>query len=194
MQNNLIHARSGFCGRLILLTLCAAALAGCVSSAFVVGDSYGEPPPQVVYMGAEDAQGKPYLTWHRSWAFGPVPSELQSSGDMSCMKLGYSLRAVAYHPRALDLNGQATPGGGFFCQPQPLQNLADARPPQVVVKDGMEGWDRPGAFGPIPEDRLSAANQVCTQQNPKAKPLGFHFRPLNASGQPMLQGGYLCAE
>lgn len=194
MQKNFIPTSPFHLGQSFLLILSATALSGCVSTAFVVGDRYGEPPPQVSYMGANDLKGQPYLTWHRSWAFGPVPAELQSSGDMSCMKLSNSLRAVAYHPRALDLNGQATPGGGFFCQPQVVQNMADSRPPQVVVKDGLQGWDRPGAFGPVPVDRLSVANQVCTTQNPKSKPLGFHPRPLNVGGQPMPQGGYLCAE
>jgi hypothetical protein len=195
MNLKFMDVRAHLIGRLVLLTLSAIGLVGCVAPAKKVGgETYGEPPPQVAYMGAVDTQGKHYLTWHRAWAFGPVPNELQASGDINCMRLGSTMRATAYHPRAMDLQGKSTPGGGYFCEPMPLENLINVTPPRAVLQNGALGWDRPGAFGPVPKDKGELAEQACKKGNPKSVPLGFHPKPLDESGQPMAQGGYLCVE
>lgn len=169
----------------------AAVLSAC-STGVLVGEKPTEPPPQVVFLGAVNAQGVEYLTWDRPWAFGKVPPELQASGDISCMKTGINMRATGYHPRALDRQGKPTPGGGYFCQVGVLDKVA--APPRLVVRNGQLGWDRPSAFGAIPESRMPQALAACQQQNPKTKPLGYHPGALDATGKPMPSGAYLCAE
>lgn len=172
----------------------ALALMGCASQGILIGESPSDPPPQIVYLGAQDAKGQEYKTWINVSSFGRVPPELQAVGDLSCMRTSLELRAVGFHPRAKDLSGQAVPGGGFFCQLTPLKAVVDAQPPRAVLKDGVLGWDRPSAFGPIPEARRQQAEQECKKGNSRAVPLAYHPRPLDVSGQAMPQGGYLCIE
>lgn len=176
-----------------LTTVAAAALAAC-STAALIGDHYGEPPPEVAHLGARDPKGNEYLTWVNVSSFGPVPAHLQAAGDINCMKIGFTLRAIGYHPQAKDLKGRTTPSGGFYCQPQPSQTLADRRPPRVVMVDGVASWDRPGAFLPLPAAMQEAAEKECHLNNPQLKPLGYHPQPLDAQGKPMSKPGFLCAQ
>lgn len=176
----------------VVLGLALTTLLSACSTGVLVGDKPAEPPPQVVFLGAVDAKGVEYLTWERPWAFGKVPEELQASGDISCMKTGINMRATGYHPRALDRQGKPTPGGGYFCQLIVTDKIAAA--PRLVERNGQLGWDRPSAFGAIPEAKLSQAWAACQQQNPKTRPLGYHPDALDATGKPMPSGAYLCAE
>lgn len=181
------HARQ----RLALGFAMATLLSAC-STGVLIGEKPTEPPPQVVFLGAVNEKGVEYLTWDRPWAFGKVPEELKASGDISCMKTGINMRATGYHPRALDRQGKPTPGGGYFCQVAVLDKLT--APPQLVERNGQLGWDRPSAFGAIPESKLPQALSACQQQNPKTRPLGYHPGALDATGKPMPSGAYLCAE
>lgn len=52
--------------------------------------------------------------WDRPNAFGPVPQDLQVTGDSICKSAGFN-RAIGYHPQALGVDGKAIAGGGFFC-------------------------------------------------------------------------------
>ena len=55
------------------------------------------------------------LEWDRPDAFGRVPAHLQSRGNVVCSILGKDITAIGYNPNALDQNGKAIPGGGYFC-------------------------------------------------------------------------------
>lgn len=176
---------------LLVMTL---SLWGCATPSLVFTDTPSEPPPQIAYLGARDAQGQQYKTWLNVMSFARVPAELQAVGDLSCMQNGLELRATGYHPRARDLQGNTVPGGGFFCQLAVLSGATNSAPPQVVMRAGQAGWDRPGAFGAIPADKQAQAEAQCQKGNPKAKPLAYHPRPLDIQGQPMTQGGFLCVE
>ena len=55
------------------------------------------------------------LEWDRPEAFGRVPAHLQSRGNVVCSILGKDITAIGYNPNALDQNGKAIPGGGYFC-------------------------------------------------------------------------------
>jgi hypothetical protein len=167
------------------------AISGC-STGSIIQSGYGDPPPQIAFLGARDAAGKDYLTWHRPWAFGPVPAEMQAIADISCMKVDFSLRATGYHPMALDRRGNPIPGGGFFCQLRSV--VTDTSPPRVIVTSGESGWDRPSAFNALPADKVAEGIDACRQQNSNLKPLGFHPRPIDVDGQVMKQGGFLCVE
>ena len=54
------------------------------------------------------------LEWDRPAAFGRVPAHLQSRGNVVCSILGKDITAIGYNPNALDQNGKAIPGGGYF--------------------------------------------------------------------------------
>lgn len=55
------------------------------------------------------------LSWDRPTAFGPVPRNLQSQGDLVCSILSQRLKAVGYNLNALDENNKTIPGGGYLC-------------------------------------------------------------------------------
>lgn len=198
MRRNTTHLNaphvtgSGHALQRLGLGLAMVTLLSACSTGVLIGEKPTEPPPQVVFLGAVNEKGVEYLTWDRPWAFGKVPEELKVSGDISCMKTGINMRATGYHPRALDRQGRPTAGGGYFCQVGVLDRLAAA--PRLVERNGQLGWDRPSAFGPIPESKLPQARLACQQQNPKTQPLGYHPGALDATGKPMPSGAYLCAE
>ena len=80
-----------------LAVLTALTLGGCTGGA-LVSSAPADTPPQLVKLGARDAQGREYLTWDRPAAFGPVPADLQAAGDLSCMQGQIEMRAAGYHP------------------------------------------------------------------------------------------------
>ncbi len=167
------------------------ALAGC-SNAPLIGERPSDPPPQVVSMGARDSQGQEYLTWKRISAFGPVPASLQAVGDIRCMRVGIQLRAVGYHPHALDRAGNPLPAGGYFCEVG-LPG-SGGPPPRMVQQDGKPGWDRPGAFNAVPDSELQRGKSECEQAKPASYPLAYHPHAVDLSGAPFPQGGFLCVE
>lgn len=63
--------------------------------------------PQVV------DQAKP--AWDRPSAFGSVPRTLQSKGNRICRGAGFT-RAVGYHPKTFDEQGELMPDGGYLCE------------------------------------------------------------------------------
>ena len=91
---------------LLLVSLVASALTACV----VVGpgDKADTIPPRLVKKNNNE------LAWDRPNAFGPVPSELQATGNEICKNIG-SEKATGYHPKAEDINGKALPAGGYYC-------------------------------------------------------------------------------
>lgn len=175
--------------RAALSTLCLAGLTACTGGA-LIGQAPAEQPPQLVKLGARDAQGQEFLVWDRPKAFGPVPPELQALGDFNCMQGRLSLRAVGYHAQAKGLDGQAIAGGGYFCAETLMTQGAPA--PRVVRQGDSIGWDRPGSFGPIPPELRTRGRRECGSQTPPARALAYHPRPLDINGQPIAQGGFLC--
>lgn len=179
--------------RLLVSLAGVVVLAGCASQGVLIGDVPRDPVPQIVFLGARDAQGADYLTWENVSSFGKVPQGLQAVGDVSCMRVAINLRATGYHPRALNRSGKVIPGGGYFCQLSAFGGF-DQTPPRIVLKDGQSGWDRPGAFGAVPEALQDRAKQECARQGAGMKPLGFHPGALDAQGKAVPNGGFLCVE
>ncbi|MBY0579601.1 MAG: hypothetical protein K2P57_11205 [Burkholderiales bacterium] len=68
-----------------------------------------DPTPPRLHVG-----DKNIALWDRPGAFGPVPSELQGAGDSLCQSIGLK-KAIGYHPKAEDVNGNPIKGGGYFC-------------------------------------------------------------------------------
>ena len=90
---------------------------GCTTNSLNISkDSIGAQadvanPPKLI----NDPSDPKQLAWDRPSAFGPVPSELQISGQKICSKLGKDIVPLGYNPKALDANGAAIKGGGFLC-------------------------------------------------------------------------------
>lgn len=174
-------------GLAALAVMAVLALSGCTGGA-LVSKAPDDKPPQLVKLGARDAQGRDYLVWDRPSAFGPVPAELQAPGDLSCMQGQVEMRAVGYHPLARGLDGAAIAGGAYFCA---RTSSSGSPPPQVVRQGDTLGWDRPGAFGPVPAELRERGNRECAARPPLSRALAYHPAPLDQQGQPM-QGGFLC--
>jgi hypothetical protein len=175
--------------RLGPLAAAVLVLGACAGGA-LVGPAPSEPAPQIVKLGARDAQGRDYMIWDRPSSFGPVPPALRAVGDLSCMRSNLQTRAEGYHPAARGLDGRTLPGGGFFCQ-LPVRGRSAAVPRVVKVGDHV-GWDLPGNFGPIPEGLLERGRRDCEARQPGSQPLGYHPAPLGEDGRPIANGGFLC--
>ncbi|WMP17974.1 hypothetical protein [Thiothrix lacustris] len=90
-------------------------MSGCASVA--VGNAPDKTPPKL--MKSENARGllqgkSAGVLWDKPSAFGPVPANLQTVGNAACQAIGFA-KASGYHPSALDVEGKAIAGGGFFC-------------------------------------------------------------------------------
>ena len=164
------------------------AVGGCTSGVRI-GEVPSEPAPQIVFLGAKDNDGIDYLTWKDIPSFGRVPTELQAVGDHSCMNYDLILRAVGYHPQARGRDGNKLPGGGFYCAVRSTGGYADEAP-QLVTQDETVGWDRPSAFGAIPNELLDLGQERCDVFG--TQPLAYHPNALNLEGQPIQDGGFLC--
>lgn len=72
----------------------------------------GEAPPRLVSI-----EGK--VGWDNPSAFGPVPTELQSTGDSICATINTrwkTYHAHGYHSKAQDLDGATFDRGGYYCE------------------------------------------------------------------------------
>jgi hypothetical protein len=82
------------------------AFVGCATIPAGPGDKPDAVPPKI-QIGQDKVK-----VWDRPGAFGPVPSELQATGNKIC---GPNLKAIGYHPNAQDEKGNAFTGGGYLC-------------------------------------------------------------------------------
>ena len=53
------------------------------------------------------------------------------------------------------------------------------------------GWDRPQAFGAVPENLQATGDSIC-QQALYQRAIGYHPLAQDMDGQPIPGGGYLC--
>jgi hypothetical protein len=169
----------------------ASALTGCISPA-LIGDHADSVPPKLISLPTKDGAGKNDVIWDRPMAFGPVPSDLQTVGDIACMSARIDLMALGYHPKAQDLGGQSMPGGGYFCGFKPNGDLPGSTPPKLIRVNGQLGWDQPVAFGRVPPSEQARGDAMCAQAQTRLKAAGFHPRALNESGEPITGGGFFC--
>ncbi|MDO8888328.1 MAG: hypothetical protein Q7V16_07080 [Hydrogenophaga sp.] len=78
--------------------------------------------------------------------------------------------------------------------PSPGDKLGEI-PPQIVVRNDVRTWDRPGAFGPVPDSLREQAARVCASldsEKVKHEARGYHPGALNLEGKPFAGGGYYC--
>lgn len=72
----------------------------------------------------------------------------------------------------------------------------DEIPPRLVRNaDGSIGWDRPSAFGPVPQAQLARGGAACATMDSKTQQyrvLGFHPAAQDLQGQTLAGGGFYC--
>lgn len=168
-----------------------ALIAACATPA-IVGKQASETAPQLVKVMNKDL-GQEVITWDNPFLFGPVPANLQASGDVACLRARVDLQAVGFHSRAKDLQGQALPGGGYYCYPKARGSEPDAKAPRLSVIDGVLGWDRPAAFGRVPADQQARGDAVCERFAPGMKAIAYHPKAEQQNGQAIIGGGFFCA-
>ena len=150
----------------ILGAAALALLAGC-ASAPMMGAQPADTPPRLVPTDKKDpATGKLLLDWDQPGAFGKVSGPLKALGDGACMSARVDLEALGYHPKARDEKGETMNGGGFYCYPRANGEKPDATPPRLGYDDAADGrrlltWDRPGAFGKVPEELQVRGDVAC---------------------------------
>lgn len=181
------------CTRALMLLVPIMTLVGC-SKGVMIGEKPTDPAPQIVFLGAKNADGDDYLTWKDVPSFGQVPADLTAIGNLSCMQYGLNLRAIGYHPEALDRKGNKIPGGGFFCSA--VKGLLEkSSTPQLSDIDGQLTWKNPGAFvSEVPKDKTLEGKQVCSAISETAIALAYSKKALNADGSAIEGGAFLCVE
>jgi len=68
-------------------------------------------------------------------------------------------------------------------------------PPQIVVRNDVQTWDNPGAFGPVPEELREVGAKICSSLDTdkvKHEARGYHAKAMNLEGQAFKGGGYYC--
>lgn len=164
------------------------ALTGCVTAPPMVGEKPDTVPPQL-----RTSQKTGLLEWDRLMAFGKVSGPLKATGDVACMSAAPEYEALGYHPRAKDEKGNEMPGGGFLCKRKDNGDKPDAKAPQLKPDGNSFAWDRPGAFGKVPEEIKESATRACNAAGgQRMRAIGFHPKAMDAQGKPFPTGGFLC--
>ena len=94
----------------IVVGLMLITFVGCVTVPFTVGDQPDAVPPKIVMSKDKNK------IWDRAGAFGPIPADLQEKAKAVCGQ--NDMKAIGYHPKAQDENGNAFEGGGYLCVPK----------------------------------------------------------------------------
>jgi len=173
-----------------LIFCCALSLSGCAITP--VSEAPSDVPPKLVPAGLKDLIDA--YTWDRPSAFGPVPENLYAVGDAACLQSRVDLAAFGYHPNAQDKEGQPIPGGGFYCGVKLIGDRPDLWPPQLVQVNGTLSWDRPRAFGAIPDALREVGNASCARSDKEFRAIAYHPWARDLDGQAIPGGGFFCAK
>lgn len=165
-------------------------IVGCATA--IVGSTESSAPPRLVPAKDRGVLGETLLTWDRPFAFGPVSEDRRAAGDTACLMARVDLEALGYHSGALDENGNPMVGGGFYCAVKLNGDAPDIRPPRLIkTPDGLR-WDRPKAFGRIPEKLKKKAVDTCDGVAPSFVAYGFHPWARGLDGKGIEGGGFFC--
>lgn len=142
---------------------------------------------------------KNLITWDNPKLFGLIPEEAQEEGDKTCRQKGFP-KAIGYHPKAINENGEAFKDGAFYCarSAETTTNVVSEQPndvsPRLVKNKHPQGvgWDNPSAFGKVPVDLQKFGNISCRLAGAE-KAVGYHPNAIGLDGKPMAKGGYFCA-
>jgi len=179
------HINAIFTAFLLILSLITGSMAAAQSDP-------AETPPQMSELIPKTEENRQLVTWDNPSAFGSVPPNLQAIGDFICAKGRIDLYAVGFHPKAKDKDGNEIPGGGYLCDRKSTGDQPHEEPPRLALQGNLMGWDRPSAFGLIPQSLLNQARLQCLNSGPKLDAIGYHPRALDEKGRRIPGGGYLC--
>lgn len=168
----------------------AISFVGCATPA-IVGTKASDKPPQLVKVVNPSDEGE-IVTWDNPFLFGPVPEALQLAGDIACMRARVDLQAMGYHAKARDLQGNELAGGGYYCYPKNHGDAPHPTAPRLRMMDGVLGWDRPAAFGKVPDELKQRAASVCERFDKNTIAIAYHPGAQAENGQEILGGGFLC--
>lgn len=183
---------------------CAVAvlsLAACATAPAPTMGAQPDPiPPKLVATDKKDpVTGKELYDWDRPSAFGAVSGDLKAVGDGACMAARVDLEALGYHPEAIDETGKPIQGGGFYCYVRPNGEKPDAVAPQLVPSKQTDSkgrallaWDRPGAFGKVPEALQVRGDVACMLADVKLEAIAYHPQARGGDGAPIQGGGFYC--
>ena len=179
-----------------LLTVVLQVWCGLVFSAPMSGALATDTPdpkaPQLQTTDKKNAWGQELQSWDRPEAFGPVPEGLRARGDTSCLMQGVELEATGYHPKALR-DGKPIEGGGFYCQFKSSGERPQDTPPRLVDVKNIIGWDRPSAFGRVPDALAAKGARVCSSAGRGLQAIGYHPQARDAKNSLIAGGGFFCA-
>ena len=176
---------------LVVSLIVVTGLVGCATPA-IVGTKASDKPPQLVKVANPAGEGE-IVTWDNPFLFGPVPETLQLAGDIACMRARVDLQAMGYHAKARDLKGNELSGGGYYCYPKSHGDAPHSIAPRLRTMDGVLGWDRPAAFGRVPDDLKQRATSVCERFDKNTIAIAYHPGAQAENGQVIPGGGFLCA-
>lgn len=154
--------------------------------------TWSDTPPQISEAITATEQNRRLFVWDRPSAFGKVPPDRQAIGDFICAKGRIDMQATGFHPQAKNSDGLEIPGGGYLCERKPSGDRPQALPPKLTRVSGVTGWDRPAAFGRVPEALITKGRSVCGAMGPNMDAIGFHPEAANAQGKKIRGGGFLC--
>lgn len=98
----------------ILFSVAVASLMAACATGVTIGSKPGDVPPQIV----NDPKDPKSKVWDHPEAFGPVPAQLAAAGQAVCSSLDtkdVQFKAIGFHPKARDFNGNTLPNGGYYC-------------------------------------------------------------------------------
>jgi hypothetical protein len=167
-------------------------LMGCYTAMAATREMPDEVPPRIAEAAPKTEVNRRLFVWDRPSAFGRGPADLQATGDFICAKGRIDLHATGYHPKARDKDDREIPGGGYFCEKKPSGDQPQAQAPRLARLGGIAGWDRPAAFGKVPDALLEKGRRACTAMGSGMEAIGFHPEARNESGQKIGGGGFLC--
>jgi hypothetical protein len=175
----------------LLSLILVGSLVACATPA-IVGSKASDKAPQLIKVTNQVAGADDIVTWDNPFLFGPVPQKLQLAGDIACMRARVDLQAMGYHPKARDLQGNELGGGGYYCYPKNHGDAPHSIPPRLQMMDGVLGWDRPAAFGKVPNDLKQRATSVCERFDKNTIAIAYHPGAQAENGQVIAGGGFLC--
>lgn len=116
LQSAVKHATLPRLARLVSGLALTSILLACVTYP-TVGSAPSETPPRVVTDPADPQK----RVWNNPSAFGPVPANLAAKGQATCDAFNTQdtkYKAIGYHPKAQNANGQTMAEGGYYCVPK----------------------------------------------------------------------------
>lgn len=149
--------------------------------------------PQMISDGKRDEWGRVKFRWDRPGEFAKISEDQKRTGDIVCMMIDVGLEATGYHPHAKNLIGREFPRGGYSCEAKKNSDKPDEVSPRLVRTNGVLGWDRPAAFGRIPDQLKLRGNDFCKVINRNYEAIAYHPKPIMETGNVAPSGGFLCA-